>query len=187
MEEALEQVADDDGPQAPAGELCLPATSERDAFRFAMRNLASGVAVITTGSGVARTGFTAISAASLAVDPPSLIVCIDRRSSTWPVLLAARRFCVNVLAEDQAAVADSFAGRGGLMGTARYHGASWQQTASGAWALMGALVSFDCLLEEAIERHTHAILIGAVRAIVPGSGALRPLVHWQSAYRRLTV
>ena len=50
---------------------------------------------------------------------------------------------------------------------------------------LGAVIGFDCVLEEAIERHTHAILNGAVRAIIPGSADARPLLHWQSAYRRL--
>ncbi|MDR3475479.1 MAG: flavin reductase family protein [Devosia sp.] len=186
MEEALEHLDSDAGISVAPGEpghAAGPAAS--DAFRLAMRNLASGVSVVTTGRGETRTGFTAISTASLSVDPPSLLVCVERRSSSWPVLATLRSFCVNVLAEDQAAIADSFAGRGGRKGTARYHGASWQQTALGSWALVGAVIGFDCVLEEAIERHTHAILIGAVRAIIPGSADARPLLHWQSAYRQL--
>ncbi|TIT82273.1 MAG: hypothetical protein E5W45_02130, partial [Mesorhizobium sp.] len=55
-----------------------------------------------------------------------------------------RHFCVNVLLADQMAIAERFAGRGGLKGSARYEGASWSALATGALALEDSLAAVDC-------------------------------------------
>src|ERR1700704_3488947 len=55
-------------------------------FRSAMRHLAGGVSVITVGSGKDGTGMTVALVSSLSVDPPTLIVSINRGSSSWPLL-----------------------------------------------------------------------------------------------------
>jgi flavin reductase (DIM6/NTAB) family NADH-FMN oxidoreductase RutF len=161
--------------------------SEADiaAFRTAMRHLAGAVSVITTGLGEQRTGFTATSVSSFSMEPPAMIVCVNRTSSSWPVLREHQGFCINVLAHDQLHVADRFAGRGGVKGAARYEGAQWQSLVTGALALSSALTVIDCQLEEAIERHSHAILIGRVRAIRTRERA-EPLLYWHGAYRHIS-
>lgn len=65
----------------------IPSVPERTpeevtAFKTAMRHLAGAVAVITTGAGEARTGFTATSVSSFSMEPPTLIVCLNRTSSS---------------------------------------------------------------------------------------------------------
>ncbi|MBN9364791.1 MULTISPECIES: flavin reductase family protein [unclassified Devosia] len=155
------------------------------AFRGAMRHLAGAVAVITTGTGEARTGFTATSVSSFSMEPPALLVCLNRESSSWPIVREHGGFCVNLLAHDQSHVADRFAGRGGAKGVARYEGAHWQEQPSGALGLADALVSIDCRLDEAIERHSHAILIGRVNSVTLRTEA-EPLLYWHGAYRLLS-
>ena len=162
-----------------------PASLEAAAFRNAMRHLAGAVSVVTTGRGEHRTGFTATSVSSLSVDPPTLIVCLNRESSTAPVLREHGAFCVNVLAHDQSHVADRFAGRNGVFGIARYEGAQWQELATGALALANALAAVDCELEEALDRHSHTILVGRARAIRLRGNA-EPLLYWHGAYRLLS-
>jgi len=80
-------------------------------------------------------------------------------------------------------VADRFAGRNGEKGAARYEGAEWYALESGALALKGALASIDCEVEEIIERHTHAIIIGRALRIVSGEG--EPLVYHHGRYHAL--
>lgn len=162
-----------------------PEEAEVAAFKAAMRNLAGTVSVITTGRGEARTGFTATSVSSFSMDPPAMIVCLNRSSSSWPVLQSHQGFCINVLAHDQLHIADRFAGRGGHKGVARYEGAHWQELVTGALALSDALTVIDCELDEAIERHSHAILIGRVRAIRTRATA-EPLLYWHGAYRHIS-
>lgn len=152
-----------------------------DAFRGAMRNLAGGVCVVTVGRGAERTGLTATSVSSLSLDPPCLIVCMDRAASAFPMLLAQGTFGVNVLGAHHRDVADRFAGRGGVKGAARYAGADWIALATGAPLLDDALAGFDCVVEKVDEWHSHAIVIGRVLAVhVPGDD--RPLVYWRGDY-----
>lgn len=162
-----------------------PAAIDAAVFKHAMRHLAGAVSVITTGTGADRTGFTASSVSSFSADSPSILVSLNRASSSWPILAQNGRFCVNLLAEDQQAVAEAFSGRGGIRGADRYLGADWHRFASGGIGLVGALASIDCDLEEAIERHSHAILIGAVRDVILTAGA-QPLLYWHGGYRRIS-
>ncbi|MDQ0394193.1 flavin reductase family protein [Labrys monachus] len=157
----------------------LPSVSSFS-LKDAMRQVAGGVSVITAGIGEERTGLTATSAVSLSVEPPTMIICVNRQASAWPVMRRYRHFCVNVLAEHQHAVADRFAGRGGAKGVARYEHAAWQPLATGALSLEGALASIDCEIEEFIDRHSHSIVVGAVRAVRVTPG--RPLVYAQGGY-----
>lgn len=156
-----------------------------DVFRGAMRSLAGAVSVVTTGQGETRTGFTATSVASLSLTPPTLLVCLHRDSATRPTLETHRSFCVNILAHDQSHVADRFAGRDGARGAARYEGALWQQQPTGTLGLSDALAIIDCELEEAIERHTHTILIGRARAVTLRHDA-QPLLYWHGDYRLMS-
>ena len=89
---------------------------EAATFKDAMRRLVGGVCVITAGAGEERTGLTATSAVSLSVEPPTMIVCVNREASAWPVIHREGHFCVNVLGARHRAVADRFAGRGGVKG-----------------------------------------------------------------------
>ncbi len=147
--------------------VCHELTVDADLFKDSMRHLAGAVSVITVGRGNDRTGFTATSVSSLAIDPPSVIVSLNRDSSSWPVLQRHGTFCVNVLAHDQRHVAESFAGRGGRRGVERYQDAHWRELATGTLALGNALTVLDCELDDAIERHSHGIVIGRVRVISP--------------------
>lgn len=144
----------------------LPAPSaDGTLLRQAMRRLVGGVVVVTAGIGEDRVGLTATSAVSLSVDPPTMLVCVNRASSTWPVIARRRHFCVSILGAGQQAIAERFAGIGGVRGAARYLGADWTIMESGASGLTEAQAIVDCTLDEVIERHSHAILLGAVREV----------------------
>ncbi|HLJ71120.1 MAG TPA: flavin reductase family protein [Roseiarcus sp.] len=148
-----------------------------EAFRSAMREFASGVAIVAAGQGERRNGCTATSFCSLSIDPPSLVVCLDRASATLATLRSEGAFGVSMLAEAHADLADRFAGRNGLRGAARFAGAGWTALSSGAPLLQGAVATLDCAVEEIVERHTHAIVIGRVIAARAWGG--RPLLHWR--------
>jgi flavin reductase (DIM6/NTAB) family NADH-FMN oxidoreductase RutF len=153
-------------------------------YRDAMRHLPGGVSVITVGKGEARTGFTATSVSSLSIDPPTMLVSLNRNSSSYQALLASGSFGVNVLSTRHRDIAERFAGRDGSKGAERYRDANWVSAATGAALLADALVAFDCELEELIERHSHAIVIGRVRGVRLHGGA-SSLVYWRGAYEQL--
>jgi flavin reductase (DIM6/NTAB) family NADH-FMN oxidoreductase RutF len=153
------------------------------AVKRALRALAGGVSVITAGRGDDRTGATVTSATGLSMDPPTMIVNINKSSSSWPVIQRHGHFCVNILADGQQDVANRFAGIGGVKGVARYEGASWTTLVSGAPVLVDALAAIDCEVEEVIERHSHAIILGRALAVLSGDG--ESLVYHNGGYGRV--
>jgi len=158
-----------------------PSDSE---FRAAMRHLPGGVCVVTTGVGEERTGFTATSVSSLSVEPPALLVSVKRASSSFPILARSRVFGVNVLAREHIEVADHFAGAAGAPGVDRYRSGSWVTRTLGVWLLSDALAALECEVEEIIERHTHAIVIGRVKDLTISDGA-GALVYWRGGFDQL--
>jgi flavin reductase (DIM6/NTAB) family NADH-FMN oxidoreductase RutF len=150
-------------------------------FRSAMRHLAGGVSVITVGRGKDITGMTVTSVTSLSVDPPTLIVSINRESSSWPLLKRHGFFGVSILTADRMDVAERFTGNGGLKGADRFAGADWITRVSGVPLLVGALAAIDCQAEDIIERHSHAIVVGRVLDMQI-SQRTAALAYWQGRY-----
>ena len=150
-------------------------------FRSAMRQLTGGVSVITAGRGRDISGMTVTSVSSLSVDPPALIVSINREASSWPLVKRYGFFGVNMLASDQIDIADRFTGKGGLKGADRFAGAQWMTRASGVPLLAGALAAIDCEVEDIVERHSHAIVIGRVLDVAV-SARTAALAYWQGRY-----
>lgn len=155
-----------------------------DDFRAAMRQLAATVCVITAGEGAARRGLTATAVCSLSVDPPAMLVCVNRSGQAHHAIAAAGAFCVNILAAGQRDTALRFAGQGGEAGAAKFAPYGWTRLATGAPALDGALVNLDCALTEATAAGTHSIFIGTVRQIRFGAET-SPLLHWNRAFHAL--
>jgi flavin reductase (DIM6/NTAB) family NADH-FMN oxidoreductase RutF len=153
-------------------------------FRRAMRELAGSVAVVTVGDEKDRSGFVATSVASFSAEPPRLIVCINRASSSWEVLSRRGQFGVNLMREDEVEIANRFIGIGGIKGNERYGGAEWITLPSGTQVLKDAIVSIECSVEESLDRHDHAIVLGKVESIrVCDHG--NPLLWYKSGYYHL--
>ena len=150
-------------------------------FRNAMRRLASGVSVITAGRGRDISGMTVTSVSSLSVDPPALIVSINREASSFPLVQRYGAFGVNMLTSDQLDIAERFTGKGGLKGADRFTGAHWTMRASGVPLLVDALAAIDCEVEEIVERHSHALVIGRVLDVVI-TARTAALAYWQGQY-----
>ena len=150
-------------------------------FRNAMRQLTGGVSVITAGKGRDISGMTVTSVSSLSVEPASLIVSLNRESSSWPLVKRYGFFGVNILTSDQIDIAERFTGKGGLKGADRFAGAQWTTRASGVPLLAEALAAIDCEVEDVVERHSHAIVIGRVLDVAV-SARTAALAYWQGRY-----
>ncbi|ULJ74416.1 flavin reductase family protein [Rhizobium gallicum] len=170
------------GVKATTGDLANHSV-DAEGLKRALRALGGGVSIITAGEGETRTGATVTSATALSMEPPRMIVSLNRSSSTWPVVERYGHFCVNVVGEDQETLANQFAGRGGLKGPDRYRGAAWTRFRSGAPVLETAAAAIDCEVEEAIVRYSHAIVLGRVVGIRIGSGG--SLIYRDGRYHAL--
>lgn len=148
------------------------------AFRHIFSNLAGAVSVLTVGHGDGRTGLTATSVSAFSAEPPTVSIHVNTDSSSWQAIQREERFCINVLATGQEAVAENFAGRGGIKGPDRYAAGAWTELESGAPVLEGAVANIDCVLDEAIVRHSHAIVIGRIVAL-RSNHDIEPLVYWR--------
>lgn len=156
------------------------------AFRDAMRLIVGNVSVVTAGVGPDRSGLVVISMVSLSADPPKVIACVNRSSSTWPLIERFGHFGVSSLGPEHQQVAERFSGFGGVKGIDRYEGSGWITLVTGASLLEDAVAVFDCRLDEMIDRGSHSIVIGSVAA-VGTKDAGGALTYWRGGYRPLQV
>ncbi len=155
---------------------------DESSFKYAMRQLAGGVTVITAGKGETISGMTVTSFSSLTVDPPSVIVAISRSASSWPLIERSGRFGANILAGDQFEIAKRFTSQSGLNGAERFQGIPWKPAKSGIPLLVNALVTLDCRVARVIEHHTHIVVIGDVTDLDVFPDRNGGLAYWNGQY-----
>ena len=153
----------------------------QDAFRAAMRQLASGVSIVAAGHGERRAGIVATSVSSFSMEPPILLLCVARNSSLAPALRHFGHFSANFVRASQADLATRFSGRNGIERSQRFNAGNWTTLVTGAPVLIDALASIDCDIEEIIDRHTHLIVLGRVAA-VRADGSDDALGRWRGHY-----
>lgn len=147
-------------------------------FRGALRRWASGVSIVTTRGGRGVQGITVASFCSLSLDPPLILICINRSARSHRLITEQRCFGVNILRQDQQPLSDIAAGRalmGGGLGRPETRTAS-----TGAPILPNVLAWLDCALVEQHEGGDHTIFVGRVEAAGHGDGT--PLVWFSSGY-----
>ena len=149
------------------------------AFRSAMRRFASTVTVVTTCDRDRCHGMTATSVTSLSMDPPSLLVCLKQTTLLHDMTLNARRFCVNVLHQDQSALSAAFSG--GVAPELRFDIGRWAYTDEGIPYLLDAQANLFCRKAAVIPYGTHAILVGEVEDVGLRE-AIAPLVYQNAVY-----
>ena len=107
-------------------------TVEPAAFREAMSRLGAAVHVVTTAGPGGKTGATATAVCSVSDAPPTLLVCINRRSQTNPAVVENGVFCINTLGDGGAEIADVFSGRTGVTGSDRFAKGEWTTQSTGS-------------------------------------------------------
>lgn len=145
-------------------------------YREGMARVGAAVHIVTTDGPAGRAGFTATAVTSVSIEPPTLLVCLNRTATAHPVFLENRVLCVNTLAATQHELAAVFGGMTGQHGADRFAAGTWTRLAGDAPALEGALVSFGCRIETLHEAATHSIMICRVESIVLGE--MRPGLAW---------
>lgn len=153
---------------------------DQSTFRATLGRFASGITIITARDANGEdVGMTVSAFTSLSLDPPLVLVCIDRAASVGPVLEACETFAVNVLSEDQEALSRRFAERD----VDRFEGVAYTRGHSGVALLDGVLAQMECRVTERHAGGDHSILIGAVESTAVHEG--HPLMYYRGGYRRL--
>jgi len=153
-------------------------------FRSAMRQLASGVSIITTRHGTQRRGLTATSVCSLSLEPPSLVACVNRSAEAHDMIAASRCLCVNVLAAHHQILAEIFAARDGTKGDSRFLRGNWGTLVTGAPFLTDSLAAFDCEVWHSSELFTHTLFVCRV-VTAHGMASDDPLVYFDGGFTEL--
>ena len=138
-------------------------------FREAMSRYGTAVHVITTDGPAGKTGFTATAVSSVSDEPPSLLVCLNRKSQAAPILRENGVFCVNTLAASDEQLSNVFAGRTGAKLAERFSVGAWSKLSTGAPVLASSIVACDCRVSEIIAVASHHIIIGIVEGITLGA------------------
>jgi flavin reductase len=143
---------------------CWPAPDAFDPklLRRVFGSFPTGVTVVTVGGGTPH-GMTANSFASVSLDPPLVLVCVDRGAVMHEVLATTRCFGVSVLGAHQAPVARHFADRWRPAGQAQFEQVDWVPgRATGTPLIAGAVARFECELWRSYDGGDHTIFLGRV-------------------------
>lgn len=150
-------------------------------YRNAISRFLTGVTIVTTVADDKPSGLTATAIASVTLEPPTLLACLNRHSSTCQAIIQAGRFTVNVLANDQTDLAKLFASReADKFQRLAALGQGLEISAFGTPHLMGALTSIDCAVSATTDIGTHRIFFGEVHRVRCGEGS--PLGYFRGAF-----
>jgi len=149
--------------------------SER--FRYVLGHLPTGVTVVTAHHPDGPAAMSANSVTSGSRDPPLILFCPVKSSTTWPRIHESGKFCVNVFAAHHEEVSRRFSQRG----VDRFAGVTWHDRPSGP-ALDDAIAWIDCAIDAQHEAGDHLIVVGAVTSLEVREGELSPLVFYQGRY-----
>jgi flavin reductase (DIM6/NTAB) family NADH-FMN oxidoreductase RutF len=153
---------------------------DRNELRRVMGHFATGVTIVTTHDGRGRCyGLTANAVCSVSLDPPLVLVCVDRNAESHPAFELSQSFVVNILGEQHEELSRRFAVSGGE----KFVGLPCRSGGTGAPIIDGALGHVECRVVATYEAGDHTIYIGEVEGAAAGEG--RPLLFFRGRYRKL--
>jgi 3-hydroxy-9,10-secoandrosta-1,3,5(10)-triene-9,17-dione monooxygenase reductase component len=145
-------------------------------FREVLAHLPTGVTVITAHGEDGPVGMAANSVTSVSLDPPLILFCPAKTSSTWPTIRAAGAFCVNVMAGHHEEVTRQFATKE----ADRFAGVDFANRPTGP-ALDDAVAWIECTIQREHDAGDHTIVVARVVAIEAAPSG-EPLVFFRGSY-----
>jgi flavin reductase (DIM6/NTAB) family NADH-FMN oxidoreductase RutF len=158
--------------------MSLPQLTSHD-YRDVIGRFASGVTVISATAEGRPVGTTASAVTSLSLEPPTILVCLDKTSATAGAILEAGRFAVNILGEEHADLARRFATKG----PDKFAGLPVAEGETGVPLLDGALATLECRVTEQVSGGTHWVFMAEVERASAREGA--PLAYFRGLFGRL--
>lgn len=148
-------------------------------FRNVLGHFPTGVTVITAVNEGTPVGMAIGSFASVSLDPPLVLFCPQKTSSSWPLIEASGAFCANILTADQEDLCRVFASRS----DDKFGGVGWTAGRSGSPVLADVLGWVDCEIERVHDAGDHFVVIGRALDLDAASAGL-PLVFFRGGYGR---
>jgi flavin reductase (DIM6/NTAB) family NADH-FMN oxidoreductase RutF len=152
----------------------------RDEFRAALGRFASGVTIVTTRDNENRLhGITVSAFCSVSMDPPLILVCIDKQAGSHQAFEQSDAFVVNILREDQQYLSDRFASHL----PDKFEGVKYRAGLENLPVLEDVLVNLECRLVNAHDNGDHTIYVGEIVISTVTEG--KPLIYFQGNYRKI--
>jgi flavin reductase (DIM6/NTAB) family NADH-FMN oxidoreductase RutF len=151
--------------------------------KLALRRLASAVAVVTCRDGETRHAMTATAVNAMSMQPPSMIVCVNRSSAFHAALSRAGGFAINILHRGQVQISTGCGGT--VRGEDRFGIGGWSED-HGVPVLPDAQACIVCAKEDRFDYGSHTIFLGRVTS-VDIHGAVDPLIYVDGHYTGLPV
>ena len=158
---------------------------DSDTFRKVMGHFVTGVTVVTTLEAGRPHGITVNALSSVSLEPPLVVVALDRRRYITPKIHAAGTFAVNVLGEHQEELADCFAGAPVQPGREEFCAAAWTPGQTGLPLLDGAIATLECIVVGVHPIGDHDLFIGRVEALHNAAHHPQPLLYYRRHYLRV--
>lgn len=157
-------------------------TIDQATMRTVLGHFATGVTVITAMADGEPVGIAANSFTSVSLDPPLVLFCAGKSSSTWPLIQKSGAFAVNVLGEHQEDISRLFASKNAN----RFAGVGYHAAATGSPVLSGSLAFLDCRIHAEHDAGDHVIVVGQVveLGVMDESS---PLLFFRGGYHKLAV
>lgn len=152
---------------------------DKELFRDVIGHFASGVTIITTRAAGKDYGVTANAVSSLSLEPPMMLVCLNRASRTQGALASSKSFAVNILSEDQGDLAVRFASGD----SDKFSGIAVRYGELGNPLLDGSLAQLECGVTDELAGGTHAVYLAVVRFAERFAGS--PLAYFRGSFGRL--
>ncbi|MBD0864127.1 MAG: flavin reductase [Rhodobacteraceae bacterium] len=130
-----------------------------ESFRQAMGRFAGAVNAITTEEEGEPSGLIATAVCSLSFEPPSVLVCVNKKGRSHDAIIRRGAFAVNLLSPSLMHVASQFQKE---RGAARFSNGKWSAGPTGSPMLVGAPMALDCQLAMVHDGYSHSILVGEV-------------------------
>lgn len=151
----------------------------KNEFRDIIGRFASGVTILTSRTGERDFGTTASAVTSLSDEPPMIVICLNKTSSTAAAIIESGTFAVNVLAEDHTELAGRFATKL----DDKFRGVPFERDEHESPLLVGALAHLTCTVGEQVEAGTHYVFVAHVDDGVAIQG--HPLAYFRGAFGRM--
>jgi flavin reductase (NADH)/flavin reductase/chlorophenol-4-monooxygenase component 1 len=153
-------------------------------FRDAMSRVASSVSIVSTDGPHGLAGFTCSAVCSVTDEPPTIMVCINRKSAANAIIKANGVLCVSSLGADQVELSQMFAGVGRVPMNERFAAPHWSVLATGAPYCTASRVALDCRVADVREVGTHSVILAEV-LFAAHAGDGEPLIYHSRNYATL--
>ena len=151
-----------------------------DEFRSVLGRFPSGVTVVTTkAEDGSDEGMTVSAFSSVSLDPPLVLICIEKNASAYQALTTAPGFVVNILSASQEQIARRFS----IVDIDRFEGVGYSRTPNGLAVLDDLLGVIECATVAKHDAGDHTIIVGEVEAARAQNGT--PLLYYRGGYAQL--